>query len=96
MKYVMILFLKRAECSLAGTQQLNPMVQITADPSTVESKSEEFFLDFDVVCATGCSQEEIIRINDICHRHCIMFYAGDVFGFYGYMFADLNEHEYAE
>lgn len=86
----------RAKSSLIRTQLLNPMVEVSADQSSVQSKEDEFFLDFDVICATGCSQEEIIRINDICHANNIMFFAGDVFGFYGYMFADLNQHEYAE
>jgi hypothetical protein len=26
----------------------------------------------------------------------VKFFAGDVFGYYGYMFSDLGEHEYAE
>ena len=78
------------------TQQLNSMVEITADTDDVNDKADDFFCNFDVVCATCCNEEELLRINDLCHKNMILFFAGDVFGFYGYMFADLNEHEYAE
>lgn len=86
----------RAAQSLERTQQLNPMVTVTADTDDVAEKQEEFFTKFDVVCATCCSEEQLLQINDVCHKNNIMFFAGDVFGFYGYMFTDLNEHEYAE
>lgn len=98
MKCLIKLFigLQRAVSSLQRTQQLNPMVTVTADTDYVNDKSDEFFTAFDVICATSCSVDCINRINDICHKNNIMFYAADVFGYYGYMFADLNEHEYAE
>ena len=41
-------------------------------------------------------KEELVRINSICRAHKIMFYAGDVMGFYGFSFMDLLEHEYVE
>jgi hypothetical protein len=59
-------------------------------------KGEDFFKDFDVVCATCCEKDQLLRINEICHKNDILFFAGDVFGFYGTVFADLNTHEYAE
>ncbi|KAJ7373165.1 SUMO-activating enzyme subunit 1 [Desmophyllum pertusum] len=37
-----------------------------------------------------------IHINDICHDNGVKFFAADVFGFYGYMFADLGEHKFVE
>ena len=35
-------------------------------------------------------------MNDVCHANGVKFFAADVFGFYGYMFADLGEHKYVE
>ncbi|NXB71751.1 SAE1 enzyme, partial [Donacobius atricapilla] len=48
------------------------------------------------VCLTCCSQESMVRINQICHKHGVKFFTGDVFGYHGYMFADLGEHEFVE
>ena len=87
---------QRAEASLEQTQRLNPMVEVVADSQSPEQKSDEFFTQFDVVCATCCQQSTLLRINKICSQHKIKFFGGDVFGFYGFMFSDLGEHEYAE
>ncbi|XP_061168662.1 SUMO-activating enzyme subunit 1-like [Saccostrea echinata] len=86
----------RAEASLEHTQRLNPMVEVVADTQSVEDKADKFFTKFDVVCATCCKQSTLLRINKICSAHNIKFFGGDVFGFYGFMFSDLGEHEYAE
>ncbi|XP_042749978.1 SUMO-activating enzyme subunit 1-like, partial [Lagopus leucura] len=39
----------RAEASLERAQNLNPMVDVKADPESVESKPEAFFTQFDAV-----------------------------------------------
>nr|XP_054509735.1 LOW QUALITY PROTEIN: SUMO-activating enzyme subunit 1 [Agelaius phoeniceus] len=86
----------RAEASLARAQSLNPMVEVRADPESVESKGHEFFTQFDAVCLTCCSKESMVRINQICHKNGIKFFTGDVFGYHGFMFADLGQHEFVE
>lgn len=35
-------------------------------------------------------------MNTICHENNIKFFAGDIYGFYGYSFSDLNEHNCVE
>lgn len=37
-----------------------------------------------------------MKVDQICHKHGIRFFAGDVFGCHGYMFANLGEHEFVE
>ncbi len=91
-----ILVFKVVEASCERVQRLNPMVEVVVDQSDVSTKNEEFFSSFDVVCATKLIVEESFRINDICRKHSIPFYSGDVYGFSGYFFVDLLEHEYAE
>lgn len=86
----------RAECSRERTQLLNPMVDVTADGEDVTNKPDDFFTNFDVVCALCCKPSELYRINKICSANKVKFYCGDVFGYYGYMFSDLGLHEYAE
>merc|ERR1711915_1108074 len=61
-----------------------------------QDKTEEFFKGFDVVVATNCSKDELVRINSICRAEKTLFYAGDIFGFYGFSFMDLVSHEYVE
>jgi len=86
----------RAEASLQRLQQLNPMVNVTADTENSKAKSAEFFKQFDLIVATTCNKEELIRINSLCRAENILFYAGDVFGFYGFSFMDLISHNYVE
>ncbi|XP_060561529.1 SUMO-activating enzyme subunit 1-like [Ruditapes philippinarum] len=86
----------RAECSRDRTQLLNPMVDVTADPQDVDNKPDDFYKNFDVICALCCKPTQLYKINTICSENKIKFYCGDVMGYYGYMFSDLGFHEYAE
>ncbi|KAK7458938.1 hypothetical protein BaRGS_00039069 [Batillaria attramentaria] len=86
----------RAEASMERTQLLNPMVQVTAETCSIDDKDDAFLASFDVICATGCGPTTLLRLDKVCRANGVKFYAGDVFGFYGYMFADLCTHEYAE
>jgi len=86
----------RAEASLERLQQLNPMVEVSTDKSATTEKDAEFFKQFDIVIATNCPKDELVRINEICRKEKVKFYAGDIMGFYGYSFMDLIEHEYVE
>uniref|UniRef100_A0A2I3HIK7 THIF-type NAD/FAD binding fold domain-containing protein n=1 Tax=Nomascus leucogenys TaxID=61853 RepID=A0A2I3HIK7_NOMLE len=35
-------------------------------------------------------------VDQICHKNSIKFFTGDVFGYHGYTFANLGEHEFVE
>ncbi|XP_041352453.1 SUMO-activating enzyme subunit 1-like [Gigantopelta aegis] len=86
----------RAESSLEKVKLLNPMVEVTADAECVDKKPDKFFTNFDVICATCCPTATLCHINKICALNNVKFFAGDVFGYYGFMFSDLGEHEFAE
>lgn len=86
----------RAESSLQRAQQLNPMVEVTADVEGISNKDDSFFQQFDLVVVTNCSADHLIHINEVCHANEVKFFAADVFGFYGFMFADLGKHKYVE
>lgn len=85
----------RAVASQDRLQLLNPTVDVTAESSRVEDKPEEFFKDFDVVLVTCRQKDALVRINGFCRNQGVKFFAGDIFGFFGYSFMDLIEHEYA-
>jgi len=86
----------RAEVSLERLQQLNPMVEVSAEAGSTTDKGLDFFKQFDVVIATSLPRDELVRINSLCRPENILFYAGDVFGFFGWSFMDLVMHNYAE
>ncbi|XP_013107136.1 SUMO-activating enzyme subunit 1 [Stomoxys calcitrans] len=86
----------RAEASIERSKALNPMVEISADIQPLSEKNEDFFCGFDVVVVIGASNNELLRIDDICRRNDIKFFAGDVWGMFGYIFADLKEHKFVE
>lgn len=89
-------FYQLAQSSLERASQLNPMVKVTASSDKVDDKPDSFFTGFDVICATQCTLPQIVRLNQICRLNGIKFFAGDIFGFFGYMFADLQIHEYSQ
>nr|CAD7458722.1 unnamed protein product [Timema tahoe] len=70
----------RAEASLSRAQELNIMVTVRADTDNVEDKSDAFFQQFNIVVATECSQNQLVRINNICRDSNVLFFCGDVFG----------------
>jgi len=72
------------------------MVKVSAVNGKTKDKEADYFKQFDVVIATNCDQEELIRINSTCRAEKILFYAGDIFGFYGFSFMDLVSHEYVQ
>ncbi|XP_012666614.1 SUMO-activating enzyme subunit 1 [Otolemur garnettii] len=86
----------RAEASLERAQNLNPMVDVKVDTEDIEKKPESFFTEFDAVCLTCCSRDAMVKIDQICHKNSIKFFTGDVFGYHGYTFANLGEHEFVE
>ena len=44
------------------------MVKITVDKESLASKDEEFFKDFHVVILTNATEEQMLRISEICHK----------------------------
>jgi len=86
----------RAQASLERLQQRNPMVEITADKENLESKEKDFFSNFDVVIVTNYPKDVASKVNNFCRDLKIKFFAGDIFGYFGYSFMDLIKHDYVE
>lgn len=86
----------RAEASKAATQELNPNVIVTTDTTPIYNKKDHFFRDFDIVCLTEVPIDVRLKINQVCRMEGVKFFCGDVFGFYGYTFADLGMHEFVK
>lgn len=86
----------RAEASLIRAQALNPMVKLNAVKENIASKEDTYFQNFDVVIVLEAPTRELVRINNACRLSGVKFFAGDVWGMFGYSFADLQEHSFAE
>lgn len=86
----------RAEASVSRAQQLNPMVTLRTDTEPLANKSDDYFKEFDVVCIIGAPTKELLRINEVCRKEDIKFFACDLWGMFGYCFADLQEHNFVE
>lgn len=85
----------RAVASEKRAQNLNPMVEVKVVVGNAASQPDEFFLDFDIVCISETKTDDLIRIDLICRANNIKFFSFDLWGMFGYCFADLQEHEYA-
>lgn len=86
----------RAASSLDRARALNPMVELTADTELLSAKDEAYFKQFDVVVLVGASTEEQLRIDNICRQLNVKFFACDVWGQFGFSFADLQQHVFVE
>ena len=84
----------RVAAALPQIQKLNPRVQLFSDPESVGSKLPEYFSSFDITIATGLQLEQLSGINTCCRVWGRKFYAADVHGMYGYVFADLILHDF--
>lgn len=89
----------RAEASLERVRHLNPNVELKVDTSHLDTKDAKFFNEnFDLVVVTNYPKDTIVKVNKMCREGGTKFFAGDVFGYFGYSFMDLAEpeHEFVE
>ncbi|KAI1410147.1 hypothetical protein F5Y13DRAFT_168441 [Hypoxylon sp. FL1857] len=84
----------RAEAAVSRIQKLNPRVKVIADSGSIMTKGASFFGNFDIVIATDLSPTLLAFINTATRLHNRQFYAAGTYGFYGYIFCDLIEHDY--
>ena len=86
--------MKRAEAASPRLQELNPRVRVVADQSNILTKSQDFYALFNLVIACDLDFLTTTQVNAGCRIAQRPFYAAGLHGFYGYIFADLIEHEY--
>ncbi|KAF1346625.1 hypothetical protein BDV97DRAFT_371202 [Delphinella strobiligena] len=84
----------RAEAAAPRLQELNPRVKVTTDTSNILTKSQDFYALFDMVIACDLDFLTITQVNAGCRIAQRPFYSAALYGFYGYIFADLIQHEY--
>lgn len=67
---------------------------VTADASNISTKSQAFYAGFDMIIACDLNFSALQLINTACRVVNRPFYATGLHGFYGFIFADLIEHEF--
>lgn len=86
----------RALESMTRAQALNPMVELKAESKALADMPDDYFQNFNVVIVVEASTKELVRIDNACRLSGVKFFSGDVWGMFGYCFADLQEHNFVE
>ncbi|PKC15495.1 putative sumo-1-activating enzyme E1a [Rhizophagus irregularis] len=86
----------RALASANGVRHLNPRVVVKTDTDDIREKAEEFFENYDLICLTDSGPDTMIHVDRICRKYNKKFYSACTYGFFGYIFSDLNHHDYIQ
>lgn len=86
--------LQRAEATARALRKLNPRVQIHAYTHDIITQPPEFYTPFHLVIATDLPLSTLSHINSCCRVATRPFYAGASHGMYGFLFADLIQHQF--
>ncbi|GME46552.1 putative sumo activating enzyme protein [Neofusicoccum parvum] len=84
----------RAKAAAPQIQKLNPRVAIMIDTSDISTKVPEFYQPFDIVIATDLDYTTLSTVDASTRLSQKPFYAAGAHGMYGYIFADLIQHDY--
>ena len=49
-----------------------------------------------MVIVTNYPKDVTLKVNNFCRDLKVKFFAGDIFGYFGYSFMDLVQHDYVE
>lgn len=83
-----------ASVALSYFSEMNPNIKLSICDEDPFSKSDEYYKSFDVVIISNQSRCLQLRINRICHSSNIGYFSSRSIGQFGYIFADLQAHQY--
>ncbi|KFY84545.1 hypothetical protein V500_09212 [Pseudogymnoascus sp. VKM F-4518 (FW-2643)] len=84
----------RAEAAAPQIRNLNPRVNVIVDTDDISIKGPGYFQTYDIVIATDLLPDTLNLINTATRVNNKPFYAAGVQGLYGFIFADLIQHDY--
>lgn len=84
----------RAAAAAPQIRRLNPRVNIIVDQDDIKVKGPGYFAAYDIVIATDLRPDTLNIINTATRVNQKPFYAAGVQGLYGFIFADLIQHDY--
>ena len=86
--------MNRAVAASAAIQRLNPRVKVNVDTLDIRTRPANYFAPFDIVIATDLDADTLEVVNTATRINNRAFYAASSHGMYGFIFADLIEHDY--
>lgn len=84
----------RVKAATPRIQELNPFTKIQFITKSISDITDNELASFQVICMSGGSLVDQCRVSKICHEKSIPCYFTENCGFYGMVFADLNQHTY--
>jgi ubiquitin-like 1-activating enzyme E1 A len=70
------------------------MVEIFTVTTSLADTPDSFFKTFHhVICIMEAKTKDLIRVDNICRANGVKFFAANLWGMFGYSFADLQEHK---
>ncbi|KAF2012772.1 hypothetical protein BU24DRAFT_374542 [Aaosphaeria arxii CBS 175.79] len=85
----------RAEASAPQIQKLNPRVKVNVITRDIKQEQDvNFYAAFDVIIATDLDFLSLSSLDSGARLAQRPFYAGGAHGFYGFIFADLGQHDF--
>ncbi|GAM28558.1 hypothetical protein SAMD00019534_117340, partial [Acytostelium subglobosum LB1] len=81
----------RAEASLAGIAELNPLIHVRADTLSLDAIDNEYVKGFTLVCVDTLDSALQLRLNVLCRMNNIPFILTHSFGMQAYFFSDLGQ-----
>lgn len=86
----------RAQSALPEIQKLNPRVNVTADSDNIIAKADlsAFLAPFDLIIGTDLDWNTASLLSAACRISSKPSYLAGTFGMYGYIFADLIQHQF--
>ncbi len=84
----------RAAAASNQLRAMNPRVAVSVEQTDVSTKPPSFFAQFTLVVVTDRDPSALDRINTAARVVDRPFYAASTYGYYGFIFADLIEHEF--
>ncbi|OAA54104.1 sumo activating enzyme [Niveomyces insectorum RCEF 264] len=86
--------MNRAVAASVQLRAMNPRVRVFVDESDIRTKGPGFFAPFNLVIATDLNPDVLNIINTATRLVDRPFYAAHTYGYFGYIFADLIEHDF--
>eukprot|EP01083_Nonionella_stella_P023214 64205_1 len=83
-----------ADIALQYFREMNPNIKLSTCLDDPYTKTDAFYKTFDVVIVNHHSRYLQLRINAICTQNKIGFFSCRSIGAFGYIFADLQCHQY--
>lgn len=88
-----------ADAMIHKIQELNNFVKVDIEKTAIDLLPDEFFLKYNVILMTECTEQQALRVNHICRLSTpsIVFFWSDILGAEGIFYSDFgNDFHYQE